>query len=287
MVNEMNVTTSLLVTDAKLRRIRTWLSPQDPSNNHNTAVSLCQEGTGQWFLRGEAFQRFKRGETSFLWLNGLPGWGKTILSSSIIENLKKDPSMEPLRQLYFYFDFNDTRKQTFESALRCLLWQASVFPGSSPQELEQLYCKCNEGETQPSIIDLIQILGRELQLRDSCIVIDALDECTTRQNLLAWLGSLAKDETVTARIIATSRKEQAIEVAFEQALSNDVIVSLQEEIVDADIGAYVKHRLHADLQLQRWRGRPAALDEIEAKLMTGAHGMYLVMNIRNFYGFAN
>lgn len=287
MVNEMNVTTNLLVTDAKLRRMRTWLSPQDPSNNHNTAVSLCQKGTGQWFLRGEAFQRFKRGEISFLWLNGLPGCGKTILSSSIIEDLKQDPSMEPLRQLYFYFDFNDTRKQTFESVLRCLLWQASVFPESSTQELEQLYCKCNEGETQPSIMDLIQTLGRELQLRDSFVVIDALDECATRQDLLAWLGSLAKDDAVTVRVIATSRKEQAIEVAFEQVLSDDAIVSLQEGLVDADIGAYVKHRLHADLQLQRWRGQPGVLDEIEATLMTGAHGMYVVMNIRNFYGSAN
>lgn len=274
MVNEMNIGTTSLVTEAKLQRLRVWLSPQDPSNNHNNAVSLCQRGTGQWFIQGETFQNFKRGRIPFLWLNGMPGCGKTIMSSSIIEDLKQDPSMHSFRQIYFYFDFNDAQKMTFESALRSLLWQASISPGSSSQELEQLYRSCDNGETQPSAAELTKALEEELQLRDTTIVIDALDECTARQHLLAWLSSLAS-RIGTVRLIATSRNYQDIQVAFEQYPAADAIVPLQEQVVDKGIAAYVRYRLQADAELQRWRGQPGIQGEIETKLMDGAHGMYV------------
>jgi hypothetical protein len=50
----------------------------------------------------------------FLWLYGIPGCGKTILSSTIIEDVLyhyHDPTMAVI---YFYFDFNDVEKQQYE-----------------------------------------------------------------------------------------------------------------------------------------------------------------------------
>jgi hypothetical protein len=55
---------------------------------------------------------------------------------------------------------------------------------------------------------------------------------------------------------------------------NDTIC-LQRDIVDRDILRYVKQRLHDDRSLAKW-GKDANINqEIEAALMSGAHGMYV------------
>ena len=46
-----------------------WLSPQDPSSNHNIACSSHHEGTGEWFIQGSIFTEWKS-TGSLLWLHG-------------------------------------------------------------------------------------------------------------------------------------------------------------------------------------------------------------------------
>jgi hypothetical protein len=43
----------------------------------------------------------------------MPGCGKTILSSTIVEDLEKTLPLPTL--LYFYFDFSDVYKQTLDN----------------------------------------------------------------------------------------------------------------------------------------------------------------------------
>jgi hypothetical protein len=261
------------MADFNSQRIHQWLIPSDPSENHNRALSQCHKGTGQWFVQGEIFTSFKRQNISFLWLNGIPGCGKTVLCSSIIEDLGREPSSSPFRKLYFYFDFNDPRKQTLESALRSLLWQVATYPESSPRDLQQLYGSCGGGTAQPSIISLIQSFGKALLLNNTVIVIDALDECTTRSALLSWLTQVVSESTGNVQFIVTSRKEQEIEAELGKWLEKDANVPLQQLGVEADIVAYIDDRLRNDPQLQRWRATPEIQDEIEAKLKSGSHGM--------------
>src|ERR1700733_4820680 len=84
-------------------KIERWLSPPNPSTNYNKALQQRQDGSGLWFLKINAFAKWKKKENSFLWLYGIPGCGKTILSSTIIEDLKRTLPRQSL--LYFYFDF--------------------------------------------------------------------------------------------------------------------------------------------------------------------------------------
>jgi len=46
-----------------------WLSPSDPSTNHNTASSAHHHGTAQWFFQGTIFNEWKS-TGSFLWVHG-------------------------------------------------------------------------------------------------------------------------------------------------------------------------------------------------------------------------
>ena len=46
-----------------------WLSPSDPSINHNIASKAHHDGTAQWFFQGRIFNQWKS-VGSFLWVHG-------------------------------------------------------------------------------------------------------------------------------------------------------------------------------------------------------------------------
>jgi hypothetical protein len=46
-----------------------WLSPPDPSTNHNIACKAHHNGTTQWFFQGSIYSQWKSTDT-FLWLHG-------------------------------------------------------------------------------------------------------------------------------------------------------------------------------------------------------------------------
>jgi uncharacterized protein YoxC len=50
-------------------RLQTWLSPPNPSTNHNIACDAQHEGTAQWFFRGSIFNQWKSSDP-FLWVYG-------------------------------------------------------------------------------------------------------------------------------------------------------------------------------------------------------------------------
>jgi hypothetical protein len=51
------------------KNCRQWLSPPDPSTNHNNASALHHEGTAAWFIYGETFEKWKA-NSSLLWIYG-------------------------------------------------------------------------------------------------------------------------------------------------------------------------------------------------------------------------
>ncbi|KAH0168703.1 purine and uridine phosphorylase, partial [Aureobasidium melanogenum] len=264
-----------LKVDARYHHVYNWLSPPDHTTNQNEALSKRHEGTGQWFVQSKVFTAFKEGKVPFIWLSGIPGCGKTILSSSIIEGLQQSSLVASAVLLYFYFDFTEVRKQSLDNALRSLLWQLTKRGGSSFREVEKLYESCKSGQNQTSTRSLIRALESVLQtIGRVIIVVDALDECTTRRDLLQWLAETAAKDSSDIQMIATSRKEYDIEVAFNKWLKNDVMLSIQQLEVDKDIQAYVHARIRSDPELQRWRSKPLVQEQIEVELMEKAQGMF-------------
>src|ERR1700755_1738918 len=59
---------SNIITGNHLRdNLLRWLSPPDPSTNHNTASKAHHNGTAEWFFRGTIFSEWKS-TGSFLWI---------------------------------------------------------------------------------------------------------------------------------------------------------------------------------------------------------------------------
>jgi len=50
--------------------VRIWLSPPDPSINHNVACGKRLEGTAMWIIQDSKFNEWKK-RSSLLWIRGI------------------------------------------------------------------------------------------------------------------------------------------------------------------------------------------------------------------------
>jgi hypothetical protein len=57
------------IGDQLREKLQKWLSPPDPSTNHNIARKVHHEGTSTWFFQGGMFQEWKS-SPSLLWIHG-------------------------------------------------------------------------------------------------------------------------------------------------------------------------------------------------------------------------
>jgi len=87
--------------------------------------------------------------------------------------------------LYFYFDFTDVEKQGQEKMIRSLILQLSSQCERTSQGLEALHSSCMNGERQPTHDMLLATLHQMMKsFEETFIILDALDECLERRELL-------------------------------------------------------------------------------------------------------
>jgi hypothetical protein len=263
--------------EEKLSKICSWLSAPDPSTNYHKAHKQRQAETGLWLLESVKFAEWKESAASRLWLYGIPGCGKTILSSTVIEHLLQhchdDTSMVTA---YFYFDFNDTQKQDPELMLYSLLCQLVQRSVVIPKGVDALFSSCENGQRKPSSHALLDVTRQVAQeFAHVYVVLDALDECSQRSELMDMLKTMAGWQLDNLHLLMTSRKERDIERSLEGYVEEEDAVCLQRDVVDKDIQRYVQQRLGDDKDLAKWNKDAAVRQEIEAALMGGARGMYV------------
>jgi hypothetical protein len=255
--------------------MRRWLSPPDPSSNYQRALKLHQEGTGVWYLENKEHTTWKTSSSTFHWLHGIPGCGKTILSSTILKSVLELCTNDPGRAVaYFYFDFKDTEKQDPDPMIRSFIMQLLSQCIKIPSTLEMLFSTCENGRRQPSTSALLDVLEEIIgQFPHVYIILDALDECTTRTELLSILESIIGWQLKGLHLLVTSRKEQDIESSLECLIEECDIICIQSKLVDQDIRKYVHQRLSTDKDLKKWQKDPDVMHEIVTALMKGAQGM--------------
>ena len=260
-----------MTSDAKLDE---WLSAPDPSSNHNEACAKRQATTGDWFIQSNNFAKWKGDSNSLLWLQGIPGCGKTILCSTIIEDvLLESPLMVKKAVAYFYFDFGNIESQ-YGGMIRSLIRQLAAQCTSQPNPLESLYSSCGNGFRQPRLCDLKQTLCDLVQkFDDTFVIIDALDECKERQQLLNDIQVFVEWQIGGLHILVTSRREWDIKTTLDRFVNEDQNIDIQNEVVDRDIRVYVRKIMQTAQGLSRWRKVPKVQDEIEKALTDNANGM--------------
>ena len=110
-------------------------------------------------------------------------------------------------------------------------------------------------------------------LGDTYIILDALDECEDRHELLPNLEQIVSWEDVNLHVLVTSRREIDIDEALTPFSSSRNRINIHNTLVNADIRTYVHDRLQVDRKLKRWQKDLNTQREIEDTLMRKADGM--------------
>lgn len=237
--------------------IEQWLGAPDPSTNHNEALRLRHECSGDWIFESKAFKSWWSKTFPLVWLHGMSGCGKTVLSSTIVEHLRLNTSPEE-SVLYFYFDVQDSRKRRLDDVLRSLIKQLCYAQHSTRHHVEQLYRFCNEGHTQPTTLQLQHCFADMCKERSITIVLDALDESvssgTSRDEVLRWIKDANRVDQV--RMIVTSRPEHDIKIGLAGSLTDDAALEIAGSSLNEDIKTFI----HASVYdytgpLRRWHLR--------------------------------
>ncbi|KAG8820239.1 hypothetical protein FRC17_010213 [Serendipita sp. 399] len=258
------------------KEVLQWLKGADPKTNHNAARKKHEPGTGEWLLDSEQFKTWMGEDGKILWLNGIPGAGKTVLSSTVIEHLiNQCKDGTDIRIAYYYFDFSDHGKQTASGCLKSILHQLCEQSGAIPAAVKDLYTECKRAE--PSLSQLTTTLVEVLN--NGCkyfIAIDALDECKEEENehereyFFESLQEIISSTTGRYSIFIASRPEVDIRRSLSELDAVDF--NIQQKLVDADIRSHVRACLEKEVRFKKW---PSAVKtQIEDKLAAGANGMF-------------
>ena len=256
-----------------------WLSDTDPSSNHNLARHIQEPETGTWLVENPEYRKWRDQTGQLLWLHGIAGSGKTVLCSTVIENLSAyikelDSDTESESGLaYFYFDFRTPAKLTCQGMLRSLLRQLSCIHPTLPESTQTLFDECARTGHQPGEVNLYKALCEVIAASERCyLVIDALDECPMRQDVLNLVIKISEHTNQKASILITSRQEIDIEeTLLEGPKDNIVRIGIEQWRVKDDINKFVSTRLTEDRSLCRWTEQRSKL---ATELIGGADGMY-------------
>ncbi|KAI0903784.1 ankyrin repeat-containing domain protein [Ustulina deusta] len=256
-----------------------WFKTSNPEQNHLTSRESHEPGTGQWIFENAAFKTWVNDSGSLLWLHGIPGAGKTILCSTIINHLQERSSSAPRGRgsvryhvLYYYFTFSDESKQSLANLLKFAIYQLIADNEGLPDAAAALYDSKNHGLNEPSIKELIDALT---SVASSCtgnvyLLVDALDECPRKERKAFYDKALGSILAAKINLMVSSRKEPDIEHHVRSISSYEICI--QNENVDADVRAHAHSVISQEPKFQAMK--PSLQAEILDGIAAGAHGMF-------------
>lgn len=248
-----------------------WLTPIDFATQQSDFISRREAGTGQWLLESAEFQAWVKTEQQALFCPGIPGAGKTILTSIVVDylyaNFQKDTT---IGIAYLYCNFRRQDEQNAEGLLANLLKQLAQGLYPLPESLKFLYDSHKKKRTRPAFNELSSTLLSVAALYSRCfIVVDALDECQTsdgcRTKLLTEIFALQSKSR--ANIFSTSRFILEIEVQFKNSMRLEIKAS------DHDVQIYLDGHM-SDLSTCVFRNSKLQ-GEIKAAIVQAVNGMYV------------
>jgi hypothetical protein len=245
-----------------------WYQDTNPSSSHNAAKGLYERKTGDWMFRTPSWEDWVNTRIRALWIHGIPGAGKTVLASHIIEATLRICEAKDKRTTCIYYYFYHGHNQ--DESVSFLRWLVSQLLRAA-DIVPTLALKAYTQKWEPDTSLLLDVLHAALGFFDRVYVaIDALDESQLRHNLLRVLSVLATDPRfLKIQLLATSREYSDIELQmcrFSKALS------MSNSLVEADIKTYVAAKIMAEPKFQRWPSDLRA--DVETTLSTGAKGMF-------------
>jgi predicted ATPase len=255
--------------DVERRAVMDWLTSIDYAPQQSDFINRRQEKTGQWLLNSNEFKGWVNQSNQTLFCPGIPGAGKTIIASIIVDDLcTRFQNDANIGIAYLYCNFRQQQKQKPENLLASILKQLVQEQPSTPKNVKSLY-KCHTVKrTRPSINEISKVLQSVIvDYTRTFIIIDALDECQvsdgSRGKFLSEIFNLQVKTEVS--LFATSRFIPEIINLFEGS------ISLEIRAKDEDVRLYLDEKMS---QLRPFVLRNLSLrEEIKIEISKAVNGM--------------
>ena len=256
------------------------LTSIDFEATHKDISSRRVEDTGQWLLESPAYKSWHESKSScVLWCPGVPGAGKTMLASLVIDDLRQsdfDPHSRPtdstkqgVAGVYCSYRNPDTTSSLVGSMLSQLLSSIEQPPDDDPRDI------LDRGRLHQIFSSIFDQFCRLY------VVIDALDECADGPALLEHvrlLLDLAKrnERGPNVHIFITGRHNVAREV--QRNLMPDARLEISSD--DEDVRKYLSQELRSQSQLVEWTTGDSDFEiQIIDSIIARVAGMFLLARL--------
>ena len=260
----------------KKQKLLAQMTSIDFEATHADISSSRAKNTGQWLLASPEYISWRKKSSSIMWCGGMPGAGKTILASLVIDSLRGSGLDEPLRTnqmhsavagIYCSYKSPQTTKNLLGSILQQLLQ-----PLSDVSDTYQI----------ASIEDLSRSLIKVFKEHQSTfIIVDALDECPNRAEFLREMQTMCELTrsamgNTSLHILVTGRYNVAAEM--ESGLTPDERLEIRSN--EADVRNYLHQNLCLQGQLSEWIiASPEFGELIMSTIISRVTGMFLLARL--------
>ena len=256
-------------------KILAWLSPLNFRAKHQDVLSNHHSGTGQWFFDTPEFISWRYGDSEAMWCNGIPGAGKTILASIVIDRLEQEVMFNAEDVLAYVYCSYQNPEHTSLNLLASILQQLAQRQAVLPQRIKDSYTRHTAEGTKPALEEiLVELQAISRDLNKVFIVVDALDECAQEKGTrISFLEAMPKIGN-RFRLLITSRTTTNV---FNH-LPSAVCINIDAK--DADVTKYLKSRILGERRLQRIIAGDVDLEETIIKtILRNAKGMFLLARL--------
>ncbi|KAH7311604.1 hypothetical protein B0I35DRAFT_452792 [Stachybotrys elegans] len=255
-----------------------WLTDIEYGHRQSYNFGKAVSGTGQWFLDSPEYQEWLASNGKTLFCPGIPGAGKTILTSIIIDDIEKRIAREPHSNIglaYVYFEFQREGEQGPDEVFAALLKQLSQSRPCLPEGLESLHLKCKGGERRPLLKQILSTLKQVIDTFSQVyLLIDALDECQTqdycRSQFLAGISYLHDNSAIN--LLVTSRP-----IMMETTNLLDDALCRSIRATENDIDLYLEQ--YVKILRNTVTDSPGLRLKIRKGILHAADGMFLLAQI--------
>ncbi|KAF5713099.1 ankyrin repeat [Fusarium mundagurra] len=274
---------TVLQSDANIREVKRkmdrvedveileWLTPVNYGPQQSDNFSQRQEGTGEWLLSSKEFQDWvETGKTLFC--PGVPGAGKTIITSIVINELTtRFGDDDTVGIAYIYANYRQHDEQKVDHLLKSLLKQLVQGQSSMPASVKSLYDKHKVNKTRASVEEVSATIQSIDGLYSRIfIVIDALDELKETDSCRnRFLKEIFKFQAqCCVKFFATSRFIPEITDKFEG------IATVNIRAQDEDVRGFLDGKISQSGQLLRTH-----CEMIKTEIAKTVDGMFLLAQL--------
>ncbi|KAF6741617.1 hypothetical protein DFP72DRAFT_942612 [Ephemerocybe angulata] len=255
--------------EVPLQEIIAWLKGPKFLHIYEEALSQRLSNTGTWFIESEEFRQLVEGRDVIVWGTGMPGAGKTVISSFSMERLKQIFEAEEgvaIVGAYIRYTERPATRDIFAGLIAQLV---EDYP-CAYSYIRHIYIRrqkkaLNEAGMIKAFENLVGLFSKVF------LIIDGLDEAddNVKDALLRVLPSLGANVLITSRPLDL----------YEHRLPGALHVSIEARTEDLD--HFVEETVKSSSKLQAiLRGDPDLIKQLKARVRETSKGMFLVARLQ-------